>query len=154
MIESEHAASVYNIGTAFNSIIVNKAHREGYEVLADVVAAQQELGQRYFTKKEQAEDIRMDKIHALLEVVKDKEEIERQISQLTYQIELHTINRKGLEKRLEQIERIEKAHMIQAASCSAAITHVIKPFETLVEKQHKDYKGMIQTIQNSEKSEE
>ena len=51
----------------------------------------------------------MDKIHALLEVVKDKEEIQRQISELTYQIELHTVNRKGLERRLEQIEKIEKA---------------------------------------------
>ena len=96
LIETEQATSIHKIGSAFNSIIANKSHREGYEVLVDVVAAQQELGQRYFVNKEQAEDIRMDKIHALLEVVKDKEEIERQISELTYQIELHTVNRKGL----------------------------------------------------------
>ena len=44
MIETEQAASIYHIGSAFNSIIVNKSHREGYEVLSDVVAAQQELG--------------------------------------------------------------------------------------------------------------
>ena len=94
---------------------MNKSHREGYEVLADVIAAQQELGQRYFVNKEQAEDIRMDKIHALLEVVKDKEEIERKISELTYQIELHIVNRKGLQRRLEQIDKIEKAQMFQAA---------------------------------------
>lgn len=44
MIETEQAASIYHVGSAFNSIIVNKSHREGYEVLADVIAAQQELG--------------------------------------------------------------------------------------------------------------
>ena len=96
----------------------------------------------------------MNKIHALLEVVKEKEEIERQISELTFQIELHTVNRKGLQLRLEQIQKIEKAQMIQAASCSAAITHVIKPFEVLVDKQRGQYKDMIREIQNLPESEE
>ena len=96
LIESEQASSIHSIGSAFNSVIVNKSHKEGYEELADIVAAQHELGQRYFIHKEEAETIRMDKIHTLLEVVKDKEEIQRQISELTYQIELHTVNRKGL----------------------------------------------------------
>ena len=135
-------------------MIVNKSHKEGYEVLADVVASQQELGQRYFTNKEEAEEIRMNKIHALLEVVKEKEEIERQISELTFQIELHTVNRKGLQLRLEQIQKIEKAQMIQAASCSAAITHVIKPFEVMADMQRGQYKGMIKEIQNLPESEE
>ena len=96
----------------------------------------------------------MDKIHALLEVVKDKEEIERQISELTYQIELHTVNRKGLQRRLEQIDKIEKAQMFQAASCSAAITHVIKPYETLIDKQRNQYKEIISELQTSEQSDE
>ena len=96
----------------------------------------------------------MNKIHALLEVVKDKEEIERQISELTFQIELHIVNRKGLQIRLEQIKKIEKAQMIQAASCSATITHVIKPFETLADKQRSQYKDMITEIQNLEESQE
>ena len=85
----------------------------------------------------------MDKIHALLEVVKDKEEIERQISELTYQIELHTVNRKGLQRRLEKINKIEKAQMIQAASCSATITHVIKPYESLVDNERRQCKDII-----------
>ena len=85
----------------------------------------------------------MEKIHSLLEVVKDKEESERQISELTYQIELHIINRKGLQRKLDQIIQIEKSQMIQAASCSAAITHVIQPFETSVTLQHNQYKEII-----------
>ena len=44
--------------------------------------------------------------------------------------------------------------MIQAASCSAAITHVIKPYETLVDSQHRQYKVIISEMQNSEESEE
>ena len=40
MIETEQTSSIYNISSAFNSVLVNKAHKEGFEVLADVFAAQ------------------------------------------------------------------------------------------------------------------
>ena len=44
LIESEQTSSINSIGSAFNSVIVNKSHKEGYEELADIVAAQHELG--------------------------------------------------------------------------------------------------------------
>ena len=44
--------------------------------------------------------------------------------------------------------------MIQAASCSATITHVIKPFEALTESHRNQYKEMIKEMQNLDESEE
>ena len=44
--------------------------------------------------------------------------------------------------------------MFQAASCSAAITHVIKPYEALIDEQHNKYKQMISEMENSEENEQ
>ena len=44
--------------------------------------------------------------------------------------------------------------MVQAASCSATITHVIKPYESLVSNQHCKYKAIIKEIENSEEEQE
>ena len=135
-------------------ILFNKGCQHDNRLLNDILMANIELGHRYFKEKEDADKIRVDKTHLLLEVVKQKDDAQKRLALMIIQRDLLNVQIEAQTKALRIYEESEKRMTVQIATCHSSIQELIKPTEREVGSMIDMCKGIAESFVNAESMEE